>query len=497
MRQGYVAVTVAVVGAIAGCAPHIRPPVPSIALPVAYTPPAAAQTDAARLDRWWIAFGDAQLDALIDTALARSTDARLAFATLREARAIRRGAFASTLPAGNVGASFTRQYTTRLSSNAPQIDLGTGAATSDLADLFTPTGAIDSFSIDAAPRWEVDLFGRLSSTRIEARASFAAAYLDYEAARLSLAADVAIDLFEARGYAAQLADARETLRIATALADAARLGVERGVTAGSDSDRLTTDVANADAEIARLQALLDSSRRALLVLVGRPAEAVSSIAIVPELAAPPEVQGSAPAALLQRRPDVRAAEMRLIAASAQVGIDRAALFPRLTLQPGVTLSGTNSPIGANNLIWQIGAGLALPILNRPALLAQLRISASRGDQAAIRYEAAVQTAFREAERALTNVAADRIRQVALGRATNSARRAFEAKQIGFRLGLNDLTTLLQAETAWRAARAALTTQQVSSLQNTVTAFKVLGGGWAPPADAGAAGLSLTDPRDLP
>lgn len=478
-----------------GCAPKVMLPAPAVTLPPAFdgAPIAAGQTSA--LDRWWTTFDDRQLTTLVEEALANAPDSRLAFARLREARAVRRSAFAQTLPSGNVTLSANRQYTNRLATNAPAVDLGGGTPGSafNFADLFSPTGAIDSFNISAAPSWEIDLFGRLSATQAQARADFAAAYLDYEATRLSLAADVATTLFEARGYAAQLDDARETLRISTALADAARIGVSRGLTPGSDADRLETDRANAEAEIVRVSDLLDTSRRTLLLLVGRAMAPLASIDIGADRGRPPGVPAATPAVLLQRRPDVRAAEMRLVAAGAQVRVDRASLFPRVTLQPGATLSGSNSPVGATNLIWQIGAGLALPILDRPALLAQLRITQARGEQVAIQFEQSVQTAFREADRALAALQADRRRQAALARAEQSARRAFDAKQTGFRLGLNDLTTLLQAETAWRTTRNALTAQETRSLQNTVTAFKALGGGWTPAADASLTGKSLTDP----
>lgn len=486
-------------GLATGCAPHVTLPPPAISLPAAFETPAPASTQTPSLDKWWLAFGDPQLETLVEQALTSATDSRLAFARLREARAVRRNAFAQTLPTGNVTLSANRQYTNRLSSNAPVLDLGSGSTGSafNFADLFSPTGAIDSFNVGASPSWEIDLFGRLSATRAQARASFAAAYLDYEATRLSLAGDVASTLFEARGYAAQLEDAGETLRIARALSDAARLGVARGLTAGSDADRLDTDRANAEAEMARITNQFDTSRRTLLVLIGRATENLASLAIVPDRRDAPDVPAATPASLLQRRPDVRAAEMRLIAASAQARIDRAALFPKLTLQPGATLSGSNSPVGATNFVWQVGAGLALPILNRPVLMAQLRITQARGEQVVIQYEQAVQTAFREADRALAAVAIDRRRQAALARAQGSARRAFDAKQIGFKLGLNDLTTLLQAETTWRTTRNALTVQQTTSLQNTVTAFRALGGGWTPAADAGAAGKSLTDTESRP
>lgn len=495
IKRGWILAGAAMASA---CAPTVTLPHPDVALPTSFGVAADQRLRTAAMERWWTAFGDEQLTALIERALARSTDVRLAFAELREARANRRSAFAQTQPGGTVNATATRQYTTRLSSNIPSIDLGGTLPTGGdggLADLFNPTGAIDSFNIAASPSWEIDLFGRLSATRAEARALFAGEYLDFEAVRLSVAADVATTYFEAKGYAAELENAEETLRISRTLAQNARLGADRGIVAGSDVDRLETDVATAEADAARAANAVNISKRSLQILTGDVQAPLDALPITADLPVSPTVPTTTPAELLERRPDVRAAQARLLASTSRIDIDRAGLFPRVTLQPGATLSGTNSPLGATNLIWQIGGGIALPILDRPALMAQLRISEARGEQAVVRYERVVQTAFQDADRALRGVATDRRRQQALERATASADRAFRAKQTGFRLGLNDLTTLLQAETAYRTARNALTAQRTSSLQNTVTAFKALGGGWTPVRDAGAAGAALTDIRN--
>lgn len=141
------------------CAPIVTFPRPGVALPVSFGIAADPRSTSAAMERRWTAFGDEQLTALIERALARSTDVRLAFAELREAHANRRSAFAQTLPGGTVNTTATRQYTTRLSSNIPSIDLEGTLPTSGgggFADLFNPTGAIDSFNIAASPSWQVE-----------------------------------------------------------------------------------------------------------------------------------------------------------------------------------------------------------------------------------------------------------------------------------------------------------------------------------------------------
>lgn len=462
------------------CAPAVHLPPPDRALPARYEGEAAVAADAdmAALDQWWRLFADAQLETLVETALARSTDARLAYFRIREARAIYNQSVASTLPSGNLSGSATRQHTELLSGQS-----------------FSPSGTVDSFSGTFSPSWEIDLLGRLAATRSGARLDYQAAAFDYQGSRMVLVADVATALFQARSTAVQLGDARETLRIAQELAASARLGVSHGLVAGADAAQLDSDVGNARAEVTRLEASLRASKRSLLVLIGQPDDPTGSLVIEPILALPPAIPAATPGELLIRRPDVRAAEARLAAAARTIRVDRLNLFPRLTLNGSGGLSRTSGSFGADSAVWSLGAGLALPILDRPRLMAQLRISEARGNQAVVTYESTVQTAFREAENALTATAADRARLTDLAQATDRARYAFDAARTGYRLGLNDLTRLLQAERSWRGTRATYTSAQAQALLDTVSAFRALGGGWSPGANAiipGQAALSLPE-----
>jgi NodT family efflux transporter outer membrane factor (OMF) lipoprotein len=473
--------------ALSGCAPSVTLPRANIALPAAFEPAPVAGAPA-NLDRWWADFKDPQLASLIEQALATGFDARLGLARLAEARAVRARAIRDTGPTGNLSASYARPYTTQLSSNLPAIDLGlpTGGTSGSIGELFNPTGAINNYNVALNASWELDVFGRVAASRREARQTFAAAALDYQATRTTVAADMASYVFQARGEAAQVENARATLRIARELADAARLGVARGLTAGGDAARLETDEANAEGELVRFTNALDTSRRQILILLGRATAPLASLTITPDLSAAPPPPAIVPGALLERRPDVRAAELKLAAATSQVQVDRLALFPRIDLKPGAVFSSTNAPLGATSIAWTIGAGLGLPILDRPRLLATLRITEARGQQAVIEYERAVQTAYQEADRSLAAVVADKARLAALDRAETRARFAFDAARTGYRIGVTDLTALLQAEQAWRSARIATINQRSAALRNVVTAYRALGGGWSPPAGDAAA-----------
>lgn len=472
----------ALAATLGGCAPAVHLPSPESALPSRYESATPAQTaESAALDQWWRLFGDAQLTTLIETALARSTNARLAYFRIREARAIYNQSVATTLPTGNLSGSATRQHTEILSGQ----------------NLLNPGGTVDNYSASFSPSWEIDLLGRLAAIRKGARFDYQAAAFDYQGSLMMLASDVATGLFQARSTAVQLSDARDTLRIAKDLADTSRLGFERGLSSGADQARLDSDVGNARAEVTRLEGSLRASKRSLLVLVGQPNDPTDSLAIDAILAAPPLVPTATPGDLLTRRPDVRAAEARLASASRTIKVDRLNLFPRLTLNGQGSISKSGGPFGAESAVWSLGAGLAMPILDRPRLMAQLRISEARGNQAVVTYEQTVQTAFREAENALTSTVANRARLGDLSTATERARYAFDAARTGYRLGLNDLTTLLQSERSWRGTRTTYTAAQAQALLDTVTAFRALGGGWSPDRPAiipGQTALPLPETR---
>jgi outer membrane protein, multidrug efflux system len=438
-----------------GCAPTIRLPQPDARVPAGFERP-PEPSGALALDRWWDGFQDPQLAQLVTIALERSTTARLAYARIVEARAVRSQTRASTLPSGSLSGSATEQGSERLWGNG----------------LSQPGST--SYAATFSPSWEIDLFGRLAAIRGRAEFDYQASVYDFYGARLALAADVAASLFQARFLSVQLDNARDTLRIASELARTSELGFERGLTSGQDAARLEADVASAQAEVVRLEGELRAAKRSLLILVGDPTASTDTLAIVPALGAPPALPPATPGLLLTRRPDVRSAEVSLAAAARSVQIDRLALFPRFTLSGSAGLTGA---AGGGTGLWSIVGGLTAPVLDRPRLMAQLRITEARGAQAVIGYEQAVQSAFGEAENALTRVDADRRRLGDLARAAERSRYAFDAARRGYAAGVTDLTTLLQSERTWLQNRATLNAAQYALLSDSVAAIRALGGGW--------------------
>lgn len=470
MSQRAVAVALLGVSALtAACSsgPRVKP---NLSLPAAYEAPAApAGMAPAPLDAWWTAFEDPALTGLVETALKAAPDARLAAARVQEAIATRRSQYDSAVfPTGNLTGASSRGHTEVSGISIPGFSSG---------------GDTRNTSANFNVSWELDLIGRRIDAVRAINAELAAARFNAEAAKASLAANVAQSYFQIRALDEQLDNARQSARVQGSLADLATRKANYGLGAGADADRVAGDLAQAQSQVAALESQLQAARRSLLILVGRGSEPIANLALPPikvVIPAPPEMT---PGDLLARRPDVRESAARLISASGQLRVAEKAIFPTFNLAPGLSYSRSRQAAFATETQgWTLGANLTQPILNIPKLLADMKVSGARADQAALTYEKTVQTAYGEAENALTQLDADRRRVALLTAGEARAKRAYDAASRRYADGLDDLTQALSAEQSWRGARSALTTAQADAQQRAIQTFKALGGGWAPLTD---------------
>ena len=465
--------------ALASCAPSGKVAGPDVRLPEAFesSVPASQHSELTSDGRWWDAFRDDQLSALIEEAQKRAPDARTALARLNEAYAIRSYALAAYNPQGALTAQGADQHTKTHYSGVNLSSLGSGSSGS-LASLFLPADETKSYQGGFTASWEVDLFGRRKAARRTARADLLAARFEFEASRLALEANVATSLFQARALAVQLEDAQEQARISSELAKIGARKTELGLASGADQDRLDADAASSAAELVRLTALATAARRSLLVLIGRGAEATSSLSITAALGDPPPSPSVTPSEVLFRRPDVREAEQRLRSSIGTLTLDRLALLPTLTLSPGASWSHSEANFISKTSVWTIAASASAPVLDRPRLIGVARLQRAKAEEASVAYELAILNAYRDAENGLNQLEADRARLTQLRIAESKARRAFDSSRKAYDQGLLDLTTLLDAERSWRGARSALTGLKASALIDAVTTVKALGGGWS-------------------
>ncbi len=342
------------------------------------------------------------------------------------------------------------------------------------------SGGLDGIWLNAS--LELDIWGRVRYGQAAAERQSAAFIADYAYARQSLAATVAKSWFLAIEAGLQRAIAQDALRTSEDLLRVAqerfRIGIgneqavaEARATAGSYRDRLR------QIEQAREEAL-----RALELLLGRyPA---AEIAVAERLSPmPPPVPVGMPSQLLERRPDVIAAERRVAAAFDRVGEARAAQLPRISLTAGgssissdlIVLKDTNNPI------WSFGGNLIAPLYQGGALRAQVEIRSAEQKQAVAEYARAGQRAFGELENALAAENALRDRYVILEAAVRDNARALELAQIQYRVGAVDLRAVEQNQLSLYSARIALLRVQTERLAQRVNLYLALGGGFDLPA----------------
>jgi NodT family efflux transporter outer membrane factor (OMF) lipoprotein len=460
---------------LAGCALGPTVPKPDVHTPLAFEAPTDVTQPGVPLDHWWTTYNDPQLESLIAEALTTAPDARSAYERLQDALAFRAGALASYGPQGALQASATDTYTNVIQGPAP-ITIAPGVPPIS----FTNAGSTQNYGANFNVSWEIDVFGRERAARGKANADLAAARLDDEATLTELEASVADELFQARGLAIQLDDAREANRIDEQLADIARKKADHGLGSSADADQAAALAAESLAQATDLEGQLHAARRILLVLIGKGVDPLATLPADAVAGTPPPLPVTVPADLLARRPDVREAAQNIRSATGQLKLDELALFPKFNLTPGVGL--TSQPLFGASLtddVWSIGVGLVQPVLDLPRLKTVIRSRGAQADEAVIAYEKAVQTAYGESEDALVQLSADeqRVRILTTGEA--QARSAYDAARKRYAYGIDDLTSTLSAERTWRTTRTELTAAEVQALRRSVTAFKALGGGWTP------------------
>jgi outer membrane protein, multidrug efflux system len=462
---------------LAGCVGG-HPRAPDLTLRQAYEAPATGpKLTNEQLDHWWLIFDDPALNALENEALRTAPDAKTAYSRLVQAGATRNSAVAGTFPTGSIGGNLSKQH---------EFNIGPEANT-----LFPIGGDFITRSASLNVSWELDVFGRLAQQRKIARANFVATEFDVEGVLASLVANVASDYFQATGLQIQIDDAQETVRIETELARIAQAKADRGLGALSDADRVAGDLSQALATLADLQSQLHATRRNLLILVGREAAVVEDIPVRDHADEAPEVPTAVPGDLLERRPDIREAEARLRSEAGTDRLSHLALFPTFTMLPALGMQSLTQPsvgfIPPATLIpesittsvgyWTLAGSVSQPVLDIPRLLFDAKAEDAQTEQAVIAYEKTVQTAYGEAENALVALDASKRAAKILFDGEARAHRAYDAAQRRYAMGLDDLTTALTTEEAWRTTRSALTAEQVLALQRAVTTYKALGGGW--------------------
>lgn len=436
-------------------------------LPARFDTHGSTVTGEPPLPSFWSSFGDPVLPELVSTAWRQNRDLGLTLTRLREAQGLRREQAFDFLPAVRASAGRTAQQTALV--DAPTLSAAARERT------------VFQAGFDA--RWELDLFGRVRGANSARAADLRAARADLDAVRVSLAAEVARQWFEFRGASERLTVAR---RNATTQADALKLVSERlaaGRGSGLDVARSRAQLATTQAAVPALELQTARARLRLASLLGEPPDSptLARLLASPPVAAqlPRFLPAGSPADWLRRRPDIRAAENRLTAATKRRGIAVADLFPVVSFG-GVFAwrAGQRNDLGdAASDSYQWGPSLTWPALDLGRTWARLKQADARAEGAALQYEQTVLLALEETEGALT--AFDRLatRQRLLGEAAIASGDAAQLATLRFEEGYSDFLAVLDAQrTQWEAEDRAAQ-GHTEALQAAVAAYKALGAGW--------------------
>jgi outer membrane protein, multidrug efflux system len=459
---------------LAGCTVGPDYAKPDLAVPAGYLE--APHPGAAQLDRWWQGFGDAQLTSLVEQALQQNLDVEMASARLREARAHERVAGAEASPEVAAVASVTRQ---RISENAIPIPPGSGGGGG--AGFALPGEEFTTWRAGFDASWEIDLFGRNRREREAAGARTGAAIWSRRDVQVSVAAEVASAYFRLRTLQARAANAAaelDRLQRFEQLVAARRRG---GLVTGQDLEQQRSERARAAAAIPALEAQAKAEIHSLGVLTGQSPESLAAVlAPAAQLPAAPAIPAGLPSDLLRRRPDIRVAERELAAATADIGVAVADLYPRfsLTAAPAMVSTALGSLLEWGSRSFSAGAALDRPIFDGGRRRATIEVRNAQQEQAMISYRKAVLAGLGDVEDSLANVSGHRQRLGELEQALATATRAEEIARTRYRGGLVTLTDVLQAQARRLTLEEQLIETRGTLARDTVALVKALGGGWS-------------------
>jgi outer membrane protein, multidrug efflux system len=449
---------------LAGCTTvgpdYKRPETP---LPAEYPAPASHQESSLQAD-WWAAFNDTTLNDLVASAQKNNTDVRLAAARVQEAEAGFREARGALFPEVTGGYQATRNRVSTRTEPPP-------AATAGLER--------SQHQLLASTSFELDFWGRFARASEAAQANLLSQRLSQDVIALTLAGTTAQAYFALRSLDAQAEVLDNTIRLRRDSLAIAQARAQAGLASELDVHQARGALADAlfqRREAGRNRALIE---RQLGQLSGR-----LDLKLVPAdlfaLPLAPVPPAGMPSTLLERRPDVRAAEESLVAANAQIGVARAAMFPTISLTAalGAQSAELSNLLASGAGIWSVGFGLALPIFDAGRRNARVDQASARREQQVANYQRSIETAFREVSDSLVNVEQSAGAEADLQERLEAARNALELSRVRYESGYSPYLEVLDAQRTANDAELAFVRNRQARLAFSVDLMKALGGGWS-------------------
>jgi multidrug efflux system outer membrane protein len=417
-------------------------------------------TDLIQTD-WWRIFNDPQLEKYIDLAILENHDLRAARARVDQARGLRQEIEALFYPQVDAAASGLRQGTSRT----------TGSAGS--------RRTIYSAGLDAS--WEIDLFGGIQRENQAEQARLELAMEERRAVLLSVLAETARSYYAIRGIQKRIAIIHANIELQRNTFELIENLFQMGEATEFDLSRAKGQLELTQARLPDLDADLKTAIFQLSVLIGQPPEALlSELLAAKPLPAPPDmVPLGLRSEILRRRPDIRQAERELAAATADIGVAVADLYPSFSLTGNIGRSASvfSDLFDSASNVFSIGPILRWPIFQGGAIRANIKVQEAEAQEAAIRYEQAVLNSLADVESALTRYAQKLLTRDSLRNAMISSERSTELARVLFNSGEENFLSVLDAERELTSVKDELVISETDTILNLIALYTALGGGW--------------------
>jgi outer membrane protein, multidrug efflux system len=407
---------------------------------------------------WWRLYNDPTLTSLVERSLASNQNLAASSARLRQARELSRATRTLYFPDVDLGATAERSKSRNRGNQSANIE--------------------NNFSVPVDLSYELDIWGKVSRQIEGSEAREGAAEESLNALRLSVASEVAQTYWALRVVDADRALLDRTLELRRKALNLLSEQQSAGAISGLDLSRAETEVASAESD----RIALDRTRVQLvnaLAVLGGAAATGSSVPERSDLPKPPSVPVSVPSELLRQRPDIRAAERRVAAANADIGVATAAFYPSITLSGsiGPSASTVSNLFKSSSLIWSLGSAATAPLTSQVYLKAQREAVVAAHEASSAEYRQTVLESMAEVENALQGSAILARRQVAQEQALTSAEKTFDLSTKRFRAGLVSFLDVVDAERTRLDAERAVNTIRAERLAVSVGLIKALGGEW--------------------
>jgi len=425
---------------------------------------------------WFDLFQDTVLKQLVTTAINENRDVRVAVATVEEYRADLHQATATLFPNFTANGQLGRQKQTFGNVSIPQAGGGTRPFTVPPQNYLQATANVG---------WELDFWGRLRNTRAEARANLLAQEQSRRSVLLTLVANVATTYLQLRQADLDLDISKRTLASRQETYRLAQQKFDRGAIAELDLRQFEGDVGEAAASVANYEKQVAQTENQLSLLLGRAPGAIPRGRPLNEVLSAVDLPVGIPAQLLDRRPDVRQAEAQLRSATAGAGAALDARLPKVSVNgfwgyenfSGSRLIPPGSFVTPNNQIYQIYAGVSIPIFDFGALASAQRASQARVVEARNSYEQTVLAALHDVNNQLTEVRTDRQQTIALQTQVQALRIAYRLSRDKYEAGYAPYLDVLTAQRSLFTAEQTLVAAEFQALAGVVGLYQSVGGGW--------------------